>query len=761
VTRIVDAFGVAGMGKTRLVQRLHEEATRRGVVVCPVTLHESDSPTTDSQALVRFVQLVKTLGANVFAKRPEQLRFLRLELAQATQQKESVVLNVGNLSTFVHADHAQVAEGANLGGIEMILRGYDDAVLRGEFLATASAFAAAFSDVVSERTALVTVDGFDSIAGTTYGNWVISLLAQLPNTLVVVTRSPGAPPPFAPGTPLEKRRLEPFSREEVAELLACCLRDRTIDPRLVDVVHEWSEGHVFSATLAARYLLTLKELDPAALELRLRPGALPDELAGQRAEIALEILSAPGAGDLAAAARALSVTRRFDGDLLRSLCGDEPAAERVIESLRGAGIVEPAGEGSYRVHSFLREPLEAMLTPSTRRELHGRVAAYYYDVLCQEEPELETSARAYDAWYRYEKPEWQAQLREWLYHSRGAAKDDTERERARLRFTRVFLDAFWWWGCYLPFRFCPDLIADWRRARGDDIDWVEDLELLLDAYPPGHRKHGEGRWTDVRAALVAVREACGLDVKAEALTEHDARHTHGLIDNFLAHSFRYATPSSEQQRERLHRQALEKYDEAALLFEQGEETWELAWTLFERAELHAENGDAERAREDWRQAVILALDEEDWELTANLHRLAADLRWRDGDGAGAFDAHSRAVLHAYLFQCKTASRRPDAYTVTFYWEQLERTFKRLTATEGAAREDAVARLARAFGAEPAAVDDVARALASDDPRQLAGLVFPEGPKDDELLDVRSPFTRRVDLLADELAPERDLEGVEP
>jgi hypothetical protein len=52
-------------------------------------------------------------------------------------------------------------------------------------------------------------------------------------------------------------------------------------------------------------------------------------------------------------------------------------------------------------------------------------------------------------------------------------------------------------------------------------------------------------------------------------------------------------------------------------------------------------------------------------------------------------------------------------------------------------------------------------VAEGPPRRLAGLVFPEAPKDDELLEVRSDFTSRVHLLAEELAPERDLEDIEP
>jgi hypothetical protein len=750
--RLADAYGVAGMGKTWFVRRLREVAEEwpGEVLQLPLQFEEAAAPTTPSQAWDAFLNLLRVHGLRLFAD-GDPGAFAN-DLSAAEQARL-----IDDIRTSVYANDADIKAGANVGGVEIDAT-LEEALLSPKFDRATHAFVSRFSKLVKRKTALVTVEGFDWIAGGGYARRVISLLARLPNTLVVITRSPGAAAPGIAGTATERKELEPFSPAEVGELLACCLPGRTLDSRLADVVHEWSAGHVFTAALAAKYLRTLEDPDPAAFEAKL--AKLPDDLVAQRIEIALQIIRAPGADDLAETVRALSVARSFDDSLFAALVEAAPA--NAVERLERADLVEPAGEGTYRVHSFVREPLEAGLSPARRRLLHRRAADHYFALVTADEPELDESARPYDHWYRYEKPEWQVQLREWLYHNRAAAATEDDREQAHLEFARVFLDAFWWWGCYVPFPFCRDLIADWRRVRDDDADWVQDLQQLLEAYPLGYRKHGEGRWDDVRAALVGVRGACGLD-DVDEFEGNDARHTRGLIDNFLAHALRYREAAGEAERAKSYRQALALYEEAARLFGQGQETWELAWTLFETAELHADNGDLERARESWRRAVEVALEEDDWELKANLHRLVADIRWQEGATAAAFDAHALAVLHAYLFQCKTPSRRPDAYTVAFYSEQLERVFGRLKEVNAAALADVVARLAEPFGTQPPAVDSIAAVLAGDDAGRLGGLLFPAAPADDELMEVRSDFTRRVHLLAEDLGPEtaRDLEQVEP
>jgi tetratricopeptide (TPR) repeat protein len=711
----------------------------------------ASAPTTLGQTYNAFVEHVVSLAEELAQASGRERTF-----GDFSTELESIELRgaLVDVDQTVNATGATIDE-SKVGVVDVEV---DADALEGVFgpraRAVTSLFVRQFQPALKRSTLVVSLGDYDDVAGSTLVQWLLRLLASLPNTLVLIERSPGATkPPVA----AEESAVPPFTRDEVGDLLRGYL-GAAPDDMLVDNVYEWSGGHPATAAIAGRFLRTVDSARADDFVAHLQ--ALPEDLAAERARIALELVSAPGAVDLADVARASAVPRRFDTDLLSALV-DGPLPDDSLERLCAAGVLEAVGKpdaGLYRVQAFLREPLLELLPPKQRKLLHGRAAAHLYELLSGEEPELAADALSYEAWYRYEKPEWQEMLREWLYHQREGARTDGERQRARLKFARIFLDTFWWWGCYADFPFCQDLLADWERARNDDADWVQDLRLLLSAYPTGWRKHGEGNWLDVEAALVGAKESCGIDGDAAKLRGPDARHTRGLVNNFIAHSCRYRTCADDDARGRQYKRAIGYYNESKELF--AKENWELAWTLFETAELHSDAEQIDAARETWRQAVALALDENDQELNTNLHRLRADIRWQGGSKSDAFDSHGRALLHAYLFQCKTPSHRPDAYTLAFYLEQVERAHERLRTLNEAELADAVARLRAPFMADPA---DNEAASVPDDYHELAGTILPAAPRPEELLATRSDLTRRIDVLAEELgdAANRDLEGVEP
>jgi hypothetical protein len=748
--RVADAFGVAGVGKSWLIDHVQSLWRARDEAIVFELKLPASAPTTLGQTYNAFVEQVVSLAEELAQTSGRERTFgdFGTEL-EAIELRGALV----DVDQTVNATGAKIDD-SNVGVVDVDV---DADALEGVFgpraRAATSLFVRHFRPALKRNTLVVSLGEYDDVAGSTLVRWLLQLLASLPNTLVLIERSPGA---AKPPVSAEERAVPPFTHDEVGDLLAGYL-GTSPDDMLVETVYEWSGGHPATVAIACRFLRTLDSARADDFVAHLQ--ALPENLAAERARIALELVSAPGAVDLADVARSSAVPRRFDTDLLAALL-DSPLADDSLERLCAAGVLETVGKpeaGVFRVQVFLREPLLELLPPKRRKLLHGRAATHLYELLSGEEPELATDALSYEAWYRYEKPEWQEMLREWLYHERERAQTDGERQRARLKFARIFLDAFWWWGCYADFPFCHDLLADWERARDDDADWVQDMRLLLGAYPTGWRKHGEGNWLDVEAALVGVKDSCGIAGEAAELRGPDARHTRGLVDNFVAHSCRYRTCADDAGRRRQYERAVGYYDESAKLF--AKESWELAWTLFEAAELHSDAGQLDAARETWRQAVALALDEDDQELNANLHRLRADIRWQGGSKADAFDAHGRALLHAYLFQCKTPSHRPDAYTLAFYLEQVERVHERLRTLKAAELGDAVARLRAPF-----AVDAAADAAASvpDDYRELAGTILPAAPRPDELLATRSELTRRIDVLAEELgdAVNRDLDGIE-
>ena len=744
--RFADTSGIPGVGKTEFIKRVASVAKEQhGIEALPLFAQEFSAPTNLADAyntFVRHVQVLSTRLTDVFGG-----NISKLQNQIGTIEQKWVDIEIHN--TF-DAQNATVGPGGELGVVKVDTGDTAGGIYSSKARQIAKAFGDHFRPVLKRETVVMTLDGYDEIAGHEMGDWLVCALEALPNTLVVVGRSTVMPAPTVAPEQTLAAPLGLFTRDEVRELLARHVADP--DPALVDALYEWSEGHPGTAAIAARFLGTLEDPQPTTLEERL--AGAPEDVERERAKFALEFVETLGGAGLAGVAEASAVPRVFDGELLAAVLGRE-VPKGAIDVLSAAGIVEQAGDsGRFRVHGFIRDPFLRQMNETERKTLHRRAAAHEYALLLEEEPELGQGARPYDAWYRYEQPEWQGRLREWLYHQRRGARTPREAERARLQFVRIFLDAFWWWGCYLDLPFCRDLITDWERARDDDADWLADLRLFLDAYPLGWRKHGEGRWDDVEAALLGIRRAAGIAGDAAALKGDDARHTRGLVDNFLAHAARYgAQPATDR--------AVDYYHEAEGLFTKGKESWELAWTLFEEAELYADEHAEDRARELWPRAVAAALPQDDQELVTNLHRLAADLRWPT-DRDGAFDAHARAVLHAYLFQSLTPSNRPDAYTVTFYYEQLQRVAERLREVDDAALPGALERLAAPFGNAPD-VDAVRAALATGDGRGLAGTLFPAAPEQAELLQTHSPLTRAIDVFAERMgaAVERDLAGVTP
>jgi tetratricopeptide (TPR) repeat protein len=745
--RVADAFGIAGTGKSWLIGRVKDIWRSRGEAVVFQLDLPASAPTTQGQAFSAFLERVGLLAE-------ELARTSGREGTLAAFDNELRTIDVGaiDIRQAIHAENVTIGDNTEFASarFELSSNALEDIYYGSRTRAVTSKFVEVFRPTLKQRTLVLSLGEYDPVAGSDLVHWLLLLLASLPNTLVLIERSPGT---AKLPVPAEETAVPLFTRDEVGALLARCLDDAAPDPALVDTVYQWSDGHPATVALAGRFLRTLGSADVKTFVEKLR--SLPGDLAEERARIAMEIC---GVGE-PPLLRTAAIPRRFKEGLLAALLGDLPsdAIDRLLET-QVVQVVGDPDAGVFRVQGYVREPLLKLLSAEKRKLLHDRAAAYYYEQLCADEPDLDEDALSYEGWYRYEKPAWQETLREWLYHLGEAAQTDKEREKARRQFTRIFLDAFWWWGCYIEFQFCDDLLKDWERARSDDAEWLQDLRQFLDAYPIGWRKAGEGNWLDVEAALFEIKESCGIEADPAELEGHDARHTRGLVDNFTAHSCRYRVHADDAARDRHYERAVRYYREAAELF--AKESWELAWTLFETAELHADFGQLEAAREAWRQAVALAIDEADPELIANLHRLRADIRWLADAKADSFDSHGRALLHAYLFQCKTPSHRPDAYTLAFYLEQVERAHERLKTLEGAELADAFARLRAPFlEYVPAAGENTAL---SGDYLELLGTVLPAAPKPDELLSTRSELSRRIDVLAEDVGDvSGDLEGVDP
>lgn len=681
--RLREAVGVYGAGKTTLLRKVHEHV---GGPANTVAIHLE----IDNYALHD-------------AYREDELAAAREAFEAATHVMTWLATRTGSAGHFDDYAVARQAARNSVSSVNLRIENRQKAGWRGQILdsgqdidisfsrekviddlraATSSAsdaFVASWRRWANRKAVLLTVDGFEHVIDEELGRWFVKVSGRLRNTLVMLTRLPSQSLGLPPGRALT-HRLNNFNRSEIGAFLAQTLERGPLEDGVVDIVHQATGGHPGGVDLAATLLAQLGEeaLDVPGVAAVFRD--LPDDASAKWVAMVETILAGVRDHALRAAVDACSVLRRFDGTAVRDLVGaemggGEQRSIEVLESLERHGLserVDAVGErqtASFRVEGFIREGLNrkaATLDPRRRDTLHRRAAKHYFGLLSEIEEDDE--ALSYGAWYRYEDPRWQELKREWLYHIGHTA---TRRRDARLQFSKVFLDAFWWWGYYFEFDFCRRLLEDWHRVSRDVADAVvlESLQTLLDHYPTGFRKPPGPHWTTVRQALLRLRDdALGLAPARAGLKTGNERHVAALVDVFLAHVRRYQDPSD--------RKADRYYADALALFEQTGDRWNVSWMGFEVADLWIERGEPEQARPSCARAAAIQLamrragDKPDEEITANLHRTWADAAWMAGDRDGAADGYGRAVLHAYLFQ--GVPHPPDGYTRRFYEEVLER-----------------------------------------------------------------------------------------
>ncbi|MGH3852180.1 MAG: hypothetical protein ACRDR6_01505 [Pseudonocardiaceae bacterium] len=603
---------------------------------------------------------------------------------------------------------------------------------------------------------MLLIDNIDEVSDQEIGAWLGELLPRLDRTIVVFTRTPAWFPLHLSTDAVRVFEIVDFDESEVREYLDTAARQAGREPvtrSIEEKIYEISQGR--PATLAAVYeLIRIVDAAPGAdlLEFLDDLPERPDEKAAALVERLVRDDEA-----LERALWAAAVPRRFNALLLEDLLGHPPLSpadqRRVFDALARFKFTEKLSGDFLRLHSYVRNGLFQRLSRTAPRRFdafHARAAEHYGR-------ELTAEGNRYGEAFIYEDPVWQRGKREWLYH-RGHATSKDAREKALLDFTRVFLDAFWWWGSYIHFDFCDQLIADLGRLAAQQAapPWPDlatlhqALRCIVQKYPLRSVQFKDAEWADIRAALLTVQSLCGLQ-DHDPRTK-DERHVEALLRVFLAHTWRYQAcerPEADQD-----------YKRAAELFARDDD-WSEPWVAFERADLRLERNEADAVPDLWREAASLVQpheveDKPDEELISNLHRLRGDCCWASGEQARSATWYGRAVLHAYLFH--VVGGPPDDYTLQFYVDIRARALSRLFEVWPEDQNAAVqlaTEMARAFpsthGREPPRTPDRLRELLGDDkPVPLAHALFPRGPEVWELGSKDSPFTQELNTLVNAL-----------
>jgi hypothetical protein len=591
---------------------------------------------------------------------------------------------------------------------------------------------------------LVIVDDFHLLAARPLGDWVLDWLVGIKGADIVVTR---LPPPDDEASEWPSHAvtlaLGNLRQDEVLRYLAA---SEHVGPEvaadIVGPVWEFTGGHPQALVLVADLIRESGAPGDAMRTIR-QVGALDGELAEKLEELVERIFRATHRSELRQALYSLCSTRYFDTALIMRLLGvDKAHAGTLVDQMRQFSFVTDAGsQGFLTISPYVRHLGRTKHTDGSRRaELHEAAAEYFHGLIRKETEEDESWA---ETWYHLEDKRFQILKKEWLYHV--SRLTGSRRRTGRLEIARLFLDGFWWWGFYVPFPFCEEILADWLSATADgsqeseeDRQWGQALRALYSTFPKGNRLERA-----TRAELITVRRYLRQLWDRGALgTQEDnaeARHVRGIIDVFLADILRYLNPMDPRVDEAL-------ADAARLLAE--DDDYIVAWIDVTRDDLHVQREQWAEAMSLSRQAVQRHAHFGDHELLANFHRIHADALWARGEAGPALDGYARAVLHAYALQL---DGHPDPYTNAFQQEMIDRCLERMaelrTAADGGTGDGrdeddggaltvlhgACARI-RAFFApywEEVGQDtdadvaaDVVRALAHDDPAEAAGMLFP-------------------------------------
>ena len=484
--------------------------------------------------------------------------------------------------------------------------------------------------------------------------------------------------------------------------------------------------------------------DEKVLLLIRQPVAAPDEPPISLAATIEMSYSSPSLGDdTRHALQALSVFRpkphEFSEDIAQKVAG---VGSALLDELDDAGLIE-CNAGRYTMQRTIAEYAHSKLLPEQSRELYHRAVEYFRQRMVDIE-EKKDAASDYSRWYHYELPEWQAAKDNWLYYLSHAGEEST----ALLAFLRAYFDAFWWWGCYVDFDFCDQLIKEWQHR--EMTEHGRQVLILVRKFQHSYPKETQDRrsknWLEVGAALLQLRELAQLDGDPSQWTDEERRHVRGITDIFLAEVYRFGHNNYEQ--------AAKWYQDAFELFEKNGDHWDMAWLLYHFADMNYGCGAPDTALEQLQQSLVWGKSEQDPEVIALAYRVRGDILLSLGDMERAAKNFQHALFQAYRFQAEPSF--PDPYTVEFYSQMVGHVLEKLKTLYTKNRAEAI-ELSFAIhkfwlpywkqSKVPSATPDIARMWNEGRMEELNACMFPSELSKEDIEELGQEYEKLVKVVS--------------
>jgi hypothetical protein len=540
----------------------------------------------------------------------------------------------------------------------------------------------------------VLIDNLHLVTDASCRQWLAGLFFDQLGAVTVVTRHPGEQVFCDAAVPY---RLNDFTPAETLEYLVVAGRidPQSIDDQMLEVIVGLTQGRpqevaVGCEVLTGRWKGPISHAVgrpgfPAALALALgRP--LAESARSLVAQACQEVLGR----DLPIVMDFLAVLRHVNAGLLGEVLAEQGVTRDQASALAGRLARNALMTGSddddpesFQLHDHIRRYLLEDLPADARRHRHEVAEQVYSERVAGYEPEWDPQSGAvFTVWARFESPEFQGLLREWLFH---AMRSQGRRlsPRTGLRITQVFLEAFAWWGWYLPFDVCEQLLREFSQISADkseaDQQWLADLSSFYRNYRLGffYGQQEQRDWAKVGPAIEELRQRAGLTT-GSALDR--ARHSIDVVSNiYLAQATAFRHPGSNPEA------AAARFAEARAAVRRsvaaghpGHE-WHDAWIVYFTGDMWSSCGRPDKAAAALRELDALQAADAggllfDRDLIIRATNLQAEVYLALGDDARAIDACARAALLVYAYHVaqETREQPPNQYTYTEHLEIIAR-----------------------------------------------------------------------------------------